>query len=136
MFSEDQKNKIIAIVQDLPIEVLYLFGSQATGHASLSSDYDFGVVFANGLDKKTCFDMRLQLIGIFTDILNKKVDVLDLLISPIRFQYEAIKPRMDIYVKNKLIRDDFENLILRDYLDQMYYLKKTTKDYLHQFATN
>jgi len=135
MITDDQKNQIIEVVKNLPVEVLYLFGSQATNTANSLSDFDFAVIFSENIDKHARFKHILHLISDFSEILQKKTDVLDLSEVPIRFQYEALKPRMDIYVKNKFIRDNFENDVLRNYYDQMYYLKKVTSDYLHYFAS-
>jgi hypothetical protein len=65
---------------------------------------------------------------------NDQVDVVDLDKAYLRFKYEAIKNRTEIFVADRQTRDDFEYSVLRDYLDEMYYLKQTTKDYLKMFA--
>jgi predicted nucleotidyltransferase len=133
MITDDQKQAIREYVKDKPVEVLYLFGSQALGTARPDSDYDFGAIFSN----ETSLDNRLQLMGFLSDILkNEHVDVLDLKKVSIRFQYEAIKPGHDIFVRNSKIRNNFEYEVMRDYFDEMYFMKQTTRDYLHSRAND
>ncbi|KKU02688.1 MAG: polymerase beta domain protein region protein [Candidatus Amesbacteria bacterium GW2011_GWA1_46_35] len=135
MLTEEQKRKIREYVKDKPVEVVYLFGSQAAGNARPGSDYDFGVLYQKQLNSHQKFEMDLELVTFFQEILKKnKVDVVDLDKAYLRFKYEAIKARKEIFVANNQIRDDFEYEVLRDYLDEMYYMKQTTRDYLKVFS--
>lgn len=135
MLSRPQTNKIYEMVKNLPIEVVYLFGSQAGSEARTDSDYDFGVLFSPNLSSHERFDMRLEILGFLTGVLKTdNVDVIDLKSSPIRFQYEAIKPRAIIYERDQKKVKDFEYGILTRYFDETYFMKQTTRDYLHKLA--
>lgn len=137
MITFDQKSAIQRLVEKMPVEVIYLFGSRAYNQQNAQSDYDFGVLFSKDQNSSQRFDLRLKLYTDIPEIVRTDdVDILDLNQSPIRFQYEAIKPRQDIYVRNSKIRDEFEYEVLTNYLDEVYYLKQSTNDYLHQVAQN
>jgi len=134
MLTDNQKSQISILVSPLPVEIVYLFGSQSTGNAHPKSDYDFGVLFTPDTDSVTRFNLVTKLTTDLSDILHQKTDVIDLDLSPIRFKYESIKPRQDIFVRRPGIRDDFEYRILRDYYDEMYFIKQATHDYLRTLA--
>lgn len=134
MLTYNQKLQITALVSPLPVEIVYLFGSQSTGNANPESDYDFGVLFTPDTNSIIRFDLVTKLTADLSDILHQKTDVVDLEQSPIRFKYESIKPRQDIFVRRTGIRDDFEYRILRDYYDEIYFIKQATHDYLHTLA--
>ncbi|MBI5358074.1 nucleotidyltransferase domain-containing protein [Candidatus Amesbacteria bacterium] len=131
MLTDNQKLAIREYLQNKPVEVLYLFGSQATGTARPDSDYDFGAIFSN----ESSLDNRLKLMAFLSNLLkNDHIDVLDLKKVPIRFQYEAIFPRDIIFVRNIQFVKDFEYNILTHYFDEMYFMKQMTRDYMQQFV--
>lgn len=137
MLTNDQKQAIQGFAQGKPIEVLYLFGSQTTNTARPDSDYDFGVVYKNDIDNTERFALDAKLTMFLEDALKKeKVDVVDLKRAYLRFRYEAIKARNDVYVADNQIRDDFEHEVLQNYFDEMYYMKQTTRDYLKMYANS
>jgi len=135
MLTQDQIQKINDFVKDKPVEVVYLFGSQATNTARPDSDYDFGILFTDKLTSHGRFETKIDILGFLTSLLKTDaVDLVDLNSSPIRFKYEAIEPRKIIYEKNTRITKGFEYKILTQYFDEMYFLKQTTRDYLQYFA--
>ena len=135
MLNPAQIKKIREFIENKPVEVVYLFGSQAGEKPRLDSDYDFGVLFASDVSTSDKFELRLEIMGFLTGLLNQDgVDVLDLESSPIRFQYEAIKPRGEIYIRNGRRRDEFEYKVLTNYLDEMYFMKQTTREVLFRVA--
>lgn len=135
MLTQDQFQRICEFVKDKPIEVVYLFGSQATGEARPNSDYDFGVLYKDSLEDLERSKNNLVLMEFLERMLKvKKVDVIDLKRAYLRFKYEIIKNRKEIYVADKQHRDNFEYEVLRDYLDEMYFMKQTTGDYLKYFS--
>lgn len=135
MLTQDQTQKIKDFVKDKPVEVLYLFGSQATDSARPDSDYDFGVLYQEQLDNHQKFEMDLKLMSFLQGVLKKdKIDVVDLDKAYLRFKYEAIKNRKEIFVADRQKRDNFEYGVLREYLDEMYYMRQTTRDYLKMFS--
>jgi predicted nucleotidyltransferase len=46
--TEEMQNIINALIEELPIEKIYLFGSHAYGTPTDDSDYDFYVLIPNG----------------------------------------------------------------------------------------
>ncbi|HUU78744.1 MAG TPA: nucleotidyltransferase family protein [candidate division Zixibacteria bacterium] len=69
---EDIKNKILPILQQFDVVKAAVFGSQAKGEASETSDLDLLVEFAG---KKSLFDL-VELKLALEEILQCKVDVL------------------------------------------------------------
>lgn len=135
MLTQDQIQKIRDFVKNKPVEVVYLFGSQTTRNARPDSDYDFGILYNEKLEGLERSKINSELMDFLEDTLkNEKVDVVDLKRAYLRFKYEAIKARNEVYVSDKNIRDNFEYNVLRDYLDEMYFMKQTTQDYLTFFS--
>jgi predicted nucleotidyltransferase len=58
MLTQDQILKIKDFVKNKPVEVVYLFGSQATNTARPDSDYDFGVLYQKQLDNHQRFEIN------------------------------------------------------------------------------
>ena len=114
-----------------PVAVVYLFGSQATGKIHPKSDYDFGVVFLENINKKDRFNKRLEYMGFLGKIVgNDNVEVIDLNQSPVFLQYSAIAPRNDINIKEDKDRIAFEHRTLSNYFDRFYYLRRHTTNSL------
>lgn len=137
MLSDGQIELIRRYCADKPVEVVYLFGSQAEGMARPDSDYDFGVLFEEGLGSSKRFDLRLSMMGELGSIVHAgdKIDVVDLNGAYIRFQYEAIKPRVLLYVRNENKKKVFEYRVLQRYFDEMYFMKRAARDQLRAIAT-
>lgn len=137
MLASDKIKQIIEFVKDKPIEVIYLFGSQAKGEVKPLSDYDFAVLFDTALLSSERFDLKLELIVFLTHLFSTdKVDVVDLNSAPVAFQYEAIKPRMDIYTRSRIKRDEFEFKTMQEFFDRIYYIKRQTAQVLNRIARN
>lgn len=108
-----------------PVELVYLFGSQTEGKTTPLSDYDFAVLFAHNLDKKSRFNLKLKFIIDLGEILESdKVEILDLNEAPASFRYSAFAPRQEIYIKDEVKRVDFEFQTLGEYFDRQYFLRR------------
>lgn len=135
MLKSDQIKKIHKYLADKPVEVVYLFGSQAGDNTRPDSDYDFGVLYEDGLPSSERFKLDIDLMGFLGEVTGgERVDVVDLNKAFLRFKFEAIKPPGEIYVKNRQARDDFEYRVLGEYLDEMYFMRQSTRDYLKFYA--
>ncbi len=135
MITGPQKEKIGEFAAQKPIELVYLFGSQASGETKPYSDYDFAVLFDQNLDKKARFEERLAIISFLTQLLGTdKVDVIDLALAPPALRYEAIAPRVVIFTKSEDERVTFEQKSLAEYFDRLYYLRRHTQNSLPTIA--
>ena len=135
MITEEHKTKIIEFAKSRPIEVVYLFGSQATNEVKPLSDYDFAVLFSDTLTSSERFDLKLESIGFLTSLFKTdNVDVLDLNSAPPAFRFSAIVSRMDLYTRSESIRVDFEHRTMQEFFDRLYYIKRQTAQGLKKFA--
>lgn len=125
MITNNEKAQIIEFAKNKPIEVVYIFGSHATGEVKPLSDYDFAVLFDESISSSERFYLKLELINFFSRLFKTdKVDVVDLNAAPIHFRYSAIVPRMDVYTRSKIKRNDFELKTFQIFLDRVYYMKR------------
>lgn len=127
MITKQQEQKIKDYFASQPVELVYLFGSQATGKTTPLSDYDFAVLFQKNLGKNKRFDLRLKYMGDLGIILKSdEVEVLDLNDASLYFRYAAIAPRHDLYVVDEKERALFEAETTSLYFDEAYFLKQNT----------
>ncbi len=82
------KNRLVQALQNLLPEVrlVYLFGSQTDGSATLASDIDVAVLLEKKLDPVARFDLE-QTLAIE---LNQEVDLVDLLTASTVLQNQVI----------------------------------------------
>lgn len=118
------------LFRNLPIDVVYLYGSQAQGKSDQFSDYDFGILFKREVSSKKRFGLRLALfpkiakkIGVNED----KIDVVDLKEAPVLLQFNIIFGKV-IYCQNEERRVDFETYVMGRYHDEHYYLDRYFKE--------
>lgn len=102
------------------IQVMYLFGSHASGKPKAASDVDIAV-FADGGQGPT---MDLELGVFLENRLRRRVDVVVMQkVSPI-LQHEVLRSKVRIFEKDAGLRAHLENRSLRAYLDARHYQKK------------
>ena len=110
----------------LPIDLVYLYGSQALGKTDKFSDYDFGILFNNKLSADRRFDLRLQLFGKIAGTLNIEeeiIDVVDMQEVTLLLAFNIITGRV-IFNVNESRRIIFETYIMSRYHDEHYYLDR------------
>lgn len=131
MLTGEQKAKIAEFAKSRPVELIYLFGSQARGEGNPLSDYDFAILFSNLSDPKKRFEFKLEAITFLAGLLHTdSVDVVDLNSAPPTFRYEAVVPRKVVYARSENARVNFEYKAMADYFDRLYYIKRHTKESL------
>lgn len=100
------------------VELAYLFGSTAEGTEGLLSDIDIGVYLSGKLTKEKRIEKRLELIGELATLL--KTNDLNLVVmndaAPV-INFEIIKPNVPLFIRNKDLKLDVEQLIMSRYLD-------------------
>lgn len=135
MINEEKMKKLREYFSTQPVDVVYLFGSQATGKATKLSDYDIGVLFKTGIDQSKRFDLRLEMISRVCGILGvERADVVDLIQAPISLQYSAISPRKEIFTADNSKRALFEAETLSKYFDYAYFIKQNTQYSLNSIS--
>jgi len=117
-----QKDKVVkailAAVKKYPaVKLAYLFGSRAAGNHGTTSDYDIAI-YADGLDKKKRFDLKLKLIADLSRLL--KTDAIDLVMlndaqSP-ELKYNIIRNGI-LVCDREPFRVILEPRILNEYFD-------------------
>lgn len=118
MISKDKINKLKEYFNTQPVDLVYLFGSQAIGKETNLSDFDFGILFKKGLPQGKCFDLRLEMITKLCGLLKaERVDVVDLGKAPLKFKYQAIFPKKVIVNNNEKRMIELEYHTVFKYLD-------------------
>jgi predicted nucleotidyltransferase len=102
------------------IQVMYLFGSHASGNPRADSDVDIAV-FTEGREPPT-IDLEL---GVFLQQrLQRPVDVVIMQKASPILQHEVLRKKVRIFEKSDTCRAFLENQSLRAYLDARHYQHK------------
>lgn len=128
------RNRLYSLFKRLPIDIVYLYGSQAEGLIDSLSDYDFGVLFSKGLSDKRRFNLRLRLFSQIAKRINTQednVDVVDLKEVPILLQFNIISAKI-IYCRNEERRIIFEAYVMSRYNDEHYYYDRYLQETLRK----
>ncbi len=121
-------DRLLDIVPELTecfpgIEVLYVFGSQATGEAGAASDVDLAVYLTEkDIRANPCLDLE---IGLFMEKkLRCPVDVVVMQrVSPI-LQHQVLANGLRLFERDPGRRAVLESLSFKRYLDVRHYQKK------------
>lgn len=108
----------------------YLYGSRAKGNVNHKSDWDIGIYFTKeSLEIDPWHDFKIG--AKLSQILKSEVEVvvLNKTLSPI-LGFEIIGRGKLLVDKDKNLRLDFENRVLRNYYDWLYFYKRDTKSIL------
>lgn len=119
------KNQLYAYFKNQPVDLAYLFGSQASGKVKPLSDIDFAVLFAKNLTDQERFALKIKILGDLSKILKTdKIDLVDLKTAPPFLQFEVIKKRNEIFIRNENARIDFETKVLFNFFDRQYFVNR------------
>ena len=104
------------------IEVVYLFGSRATGKIHPLSDFDIGIVFVDfQKTKKNISEIYNELFSLFLNELKvedeEKLDLVFLQETPFSLQYKAIVDGKILYCEDFEFAANYEEYILNRYFD-------------------
>lgn len=117
------------------VRLAYLFGSVAKGKAGKLSDIDIAVLLDESLNKKQRFDLQLELISDISELL--KTDNIDLVVineAPLSLKFEIIKANYPLFVRDRMEKIDFEQMVMSRYLDRRYYEKRASSEFLEKVA--
>jgi len=112
------KREIKEKLKFLDVAVVYLFGSKAIRTASPISDTDIGVVFKQLRPEQDTRTQYNDLFKIFSDLYpHSRVDIVFLQRAPLALQFSAIRDGKVIFEVDPVFRADYENLVVKQYLD-------------------
>lgn len=122
-------------LNEQPIKLAYLFGSQATGHTTPLSDVDVGVIFEDEVPEDEKFDLRMRLMIDLSTIAKRRssVEVVPLDRTPDPFRYEATGGIELVNQDENFVRN-FRYQAMRDYLTNLHYRQLHTQIYLDRVA--
>ncbi len=95
----------------------YFFGSREDGTASEDSDYDFAILVDNSCPQDDFNNLTMELAEEMQSLLGKEVDLVLLNSASIEFRLLVIKHGRLIFSADEEKRTDFEDVVIRDYLD-------------------
>ncbi len=95
----------------------YLFGSRAEGTASEDSDYDFAVLTNESYFQDEGNSLIMDLAEEMQVMFGKEVDLVLLNKASIEFRFLVIKHGLLLFSADEEQRTDFEDIVIRDYLD-------------------
>jgi predicted nucleotidyltransferase len=122
------QEKLIGIFRKYELVSVYLFGSRADGTASSESDYDFALLFkdAPGIDDAVLLEMNIA--DEVKKVVGADVDILVLNSASIEMRFLVFKRGVLVYSADDELRTDFEEIIIRDYLDFKPFLDTFRKE--------
>jgi uncharacterized protein len=102
---------------------VYLFGSQATGRATASSDVDIGVLFSRA-PERTFQGLQLGLAGDLERVLGRRVDLVVLNRAPPDLVHRVLRDGRVIVDRHRARRLEFEVKARNEYLDLLPVLQR------------
>ena len=119
------KKQLYNYFKNQPVDLAYLFGSQASEKAKPLSDIDFAVLFRKNLTDQERFTLKIKILGDLSEILKTdKIDLVDLRTAPPFLQFEVIRKRNEIFVRNENARINFETKVLFNFFDRQYFVNR------------
>ena len=119
MITETQISALQEALQNYPqVLFAYLFGSQATGNVTPMSDVDIAVFFDERLSSAEQFRLRLHLIGILCQALQRNdVELAVLNDEAIVLRYEVLNTGRLIFSRSDEAQIEFFVRSIREYFD-------------------
>ncbi len=111
------EEKLGKILERHQVIAAYFFGSRAEGTANEDSDYDFAILVDNSYTQDDGNNLIMELAEEMQALLGKDVDLVLLNRASIEFRFLVIKHGRLIFSADEEQRTDFEDVVIRDYLD-------------------
>jgi len=112
-----------------PVAV-YLFGSRARGDARADSDLDLALLLPDG--RSLPASERIDLINLLEGLAGERVDLLLLNSASLPLQFEIIKAGVILFQSSFDARTDFEDIVIRDYLDLEVMLERSRQEIMEE----
>jgi predicted nucleotidyltransferase len=118
-----EKETITAKINDYftPIEevlTVYLFGSIVKGKNNKNSDVDIALLFSDKISIQERFEKKLEFAMDLENVLNKKVDIVDLSEADLYFVHQVMLNKEIILDKDIHYRVSFEVARRKSYFDR------------------
>ncbi|MBM4330466.1 MAG: nucleotidyltransferase domain-containing protein [Deltaproteobacteria bacterium] len=113
------------------VVALFFFGGLSRGELKPLSDLDFALLLKANGDRGKMFDRHLELVGIIAKELG--TDEFDLIIlntAPLRFAHQILRNGKIIFVKDPQQLGDFQEYVVKKYLDFLYYRREFDRAFL------
>jgi predicted nucleotidyltransferase len=131
------KARLAAIFEGRKVVFAYLFGSQAKGNVGPLSDIDIAVCFDETIPSAEHFDLRLEVLGELTDLLQTDdVDLVVLNEAPPLLAHRILRDGRLLFSADERSRLRFETRAVLQYLDWKPYLDKYTRQTFGSGATH
>lgn len=114
-----------------PVAV-YLFGSRAQGSARADSDIDLALLLPDDCSLRAT--ERIDLIARLEELAGRRVDLVLLNRAPLPLQFEIIHTGIVLYESSFDARTDFEDIVVRDYLDLRPMLERSRQEIMEEAA--
>jgi len=111
------KKELKNLLGKYQVTAAYFFGSRAEGTSTEKSDYDFAILVDKSFDQDDVNYLIMKVEEEAASLLQKEVDVILLNTATIEFKYLVISRGKVIYSCDEEKRTDFEDEVIRDYLD-------------------
>lgn len=111
------EEKLAQILNKHQVIAAYFFGSRAEGTASEDSDYDFAILVDDSFPREDDNTLIMELTEEMQALLGKEADLVVLNRASIEFRFLVIKHGRLIFSADEEQRTDFEDVVIRDYLD-------------------
>ena len=102
------------------IEIAYIFGSAKEGNIKEGSDIDIAVLLKNNYNSM----LSLEIGAFIEEHFKCKTDVVELNKANPILKHEVFKQRKRLFERDSTKRAIFEANSFRDYLDNIYYLRR------------
>jgi len=113
------------------VVALFFFGGLARGELKPLSDLDFALLLKGNSNQEKMWDRQLDLMGIIAKELGTdEFDLIILNIAPLRFSHQILKNGERIFVKDQQQLGDFQERVVKKYLDFLYYRREFDRAFL------
>jgi predicted nucleotidyltransferase len=102
---------------------VYLFGSTVKGKNRMDSDLDLAVLFHPTQDKIQCFKAKLAITNDLEEIIEKKIDIVDIGRADLFFVHQIMKSKLLIVDKDVHYRVQFEVGYRKNFFDRQKFYR-------------
>jgi predicted nucleotidyltransferase len=121
--------RMVAVLRRYQPVVIYLFGSRAAGTARPESDVDLAFLLSVGTPPLTGPE-RIELVEELEEVSGRQVDLVLLNRSPLPLQFDVVRTGKVLWESDVEARTDWEDLIVRDYLDLEPWYRRSYEEIL------